>query len=65
VSTPKWPLAHRGLQVLICWLALLGLWEAAYRIIGWHSWVFPAPSHVLDASTRTLFVHIEQGDFHP
>jgi len=62
VSTPRWPLTPRAFRVLLCWLALLGLWEAAYRIIGWHSWVFPAPSHVLDASLSMLGRETHFGD---
>jgi NitT/TauT family transport system permease protein len=34
---------------LLVWLLLLGAWEVAYRAIGWPYWVFPAPSHVLQA----------------
>jgi NitT/TauT family transport system permease protein len=39
---------------------ILSTWEAAYRVIGWKDWVFPAPSHVLDSllnlvSVRTSF----------
>jgi len=37
------------------------MWEAAYRIIGWHSWVFPAPSHVLDALLGLLNIHTNFG----
>jgi NitT/TauT family transport system permease protein len=36
------------------WAALLGAWEAAWRIIGWKPWVFPAPSHVLDSLLALL-----------
>jgi NitT/TauT family transport system permease protein len=28
---------------------VLTIWEGAYRLIGWKFWIFPAPSHVLDA----------------
>jgi NitT/TauT family transport system permease protein len=31
-------------------------WEAAYRVIGWRPWIFPAPSHVLDATLGMLNV---------
>lgn len=26
----------------------MGIWEAAYRVVGWNDFAFPAPSHVLD-----------------
>lgn len=62
MSTPKWPTTLSGLRVLACWLAVLALWEAAYRIIGWHSWIFPAPSHVLDSCLSMLGVETHFGD---
>jgi NitT/TauT family transport system permease protein len=31
------------------WLVLLGVWELSYRMLGWRPWIFPAPSHVLEA----------------
>jgi NitT/TauT family transport system permease protein len=31
------------------WLALVALWEGAYRVFGWRAWIFPAPSHVTEA----------------
>ena len=34
------------------WAALLAAWETAYRIFGWHSYIFPAPSHILDSLLR-------------
>lgn len=39
----------RALSVAAVWLAVFAGWEAAYRIFGWKPYVFPAPSHVLDA----------------
>lgn len=42
------------------WAALLATWEAAYRLVGWRPWVFPAPSHILDAVLGMLNV---QSDF--
>lgn len=36
------------------WLTLLGLWELGYRIFGWRAWMFPAPSHILEALTALL-----------
>jgi NitT/TauT family transport system permease protein len=35
---------------------LLATWEGAYRVVGWKDWVFPAPSHVLDATLGMLNV---------
>jgi len=32
------------------------IWEGAYRVIGWREWIFPAPSHVLDAMLGMLDV---------
>jgi NitT/TauT family transport system permease protein len=52
----------RGLQIALVWIALLGLWEGAYRVIQWRSWVFPAPSHVVDAALAMLNVHTRFGD---
>lgn len=40
-------------------------WEAAYRIVGWRAWIFPAPSHVIDATTAMLGGHTYFGEpFH-
>ncbi len=33
----------------LVWAALIGAWEGAFRVVQWKPWVFPAPSHVLDA----------------
>jgi NitT/TauT family transport system permease protein len=44
-----------GLRLLL-WLALLGAWEAAFRLVGWRPWVFPAPSHVIEALVAMLGV---------
>jgi NitT/TauT family transport system permease protein len=41
---------------------LLATWEAAYRAIGWREWVFPAPSHVLDATLGMLNVRTAFGE---
>jgi NitT/TauT family transport system permease protein len=51
------PIAQR----LLIWLLLMALWEGAYRLVGWKAWLFPAPSHILDAfgamlSGRTRFI---------
>jgi NitT/TauT family transport system permease protein len=41
---------------------LLATWEGAYRFVGWKPWVFPAPSHVLDATLSMLNVRTAFGD---
>ena len=41
---------------------LLATWEAAYRVVGWKPWVFPAPSHVLDSTLSMLNVRTAFGD---
>jgi len=38
------------------------MWEAAYRFIGWRSYVFPAPSHVLDGILSLLNIRTLLGD---
>ena len=40
--------------VAAVWLALLLSWEGAYRVVGWKPYVFPAPSHVVDAAAAML-----------
>lgn len=35
---------------------MLATWEAGYRLIGWKAYVFPAPSHLLDALLDMLNV---------
>jgi FdhD protein len=41
---------------LWAWLAFVLAWEGAWRTIQWRSWVFPAPSHVLDATLSMVGV---------
>lgn len=52
----------RRLQLLIAWLAILGSWEIAYRVVQWPSWQFPAPSHVIDATLGMLGLRMHFGD---
>lgn len=59
---PKWLPSRRTLKVLLAWLIVCAAWEAGYRIIGWKTLVFPAPSHVLDATLDMLGVHTQFGD---
>lgn len=56
MSIRRWLERHSRLHVLGGWLALLLLWEAAYRVIGWQPWIFPAPSHLLDATLNLLSI---------
>ena len=37
-------------------------WEAAYRLIQWRPWIFPAPSHVLDATLNLLNLRTHFGE---
>jgi NitT/TauT family transport system permease protein len=53
---------RRAAQILVAWLAIIGAWEGAYRVVGWKSWHFPAPSHVLDATLNMLGVQTRFGD---
>lgn len=46
----KLPLeTRRTLLRALAWVVILGGWEAAYRVVHWKPWIFPAPSHVADA----------------
>jgi NitT/TauT family transport system permease protein len=63
VSTPTWTqTARRRASLVAVWCALLLAWEAGYRIIGWRSWIFPAPSHVVDAALAMLNIHSGFGE---
>jgi len=33
----------------LVWAGIIGAWEGAFQLIQWKPWVFPAPSHVLEA----------------
>jgi NitT/TauT family transport system permease protein len=39
---------------LALWVTIFGLWEVAYRVIGWKPWIFPAPSHMGEAIVALL-----------
>jgi len=41
---------------------VLATWEAAYRIVEWNDYSFPAPSHVVDAMLDLLNVRTAFGD---
>jgi NitT/TauT family transport system permease protein len=53
---------RRFLQLFLAWVVIIGSWEAAYRIIQWRPYVFPAPSHVLDATLDMLNVRTHFGE---
>jgi NitT/TauT family transport system permease protein len=61
VSTHR-PRNFGSLKRLLIWIALLAAWETAYRLVGWRDYVFPAPSHVLDAGLELLNIHVAFGD---
>jgi NitT/TauT family transport system permease protein len=44
------------------WVLVLATWEGAYRIVGWKSWVFPAPSNIADALLDLLNVQTGFGE---
>jgi NitT/TauT family transport system permease protein len=44
------------------WIVILSTWEAAYRLVGWKAWIFPAPSHILDAAAGMLNIPLALGD---
>ena len=52
---------HGSLQRLLIWIAVLAAWETAYRVVGWRDYVFPAPSHVLDAALDLMNIHVGFG----
>src|SRR5581483_6086497 len=50
---------------VIFWGMVLLTWEAAYRLIGWRAWIFPAPSHIVDSIVSMLGGHSYFGEpFH-
>ena len=53
---------RRAMQLVLAWMVMLGAWEGAYRVIGWKSWHFPAPSHVLDATLDMMGWQTHFGD---
>jgi NitT/TauT family transport system permease protein len=38
----------------LIWMLILLSWEAAFRLVGWRAWIFPAPSHVIDSAASML-----------
>lgn len=63
MSTPSWKraLASR-LPLAGVWILIIAMWELAYRAIGWKPWIFPAPSHVLDATLALLNIRTAFGE---
>lgn len=63
MPTPRWKRAIvRRLPALGVWIAVVALWEAAFRTIGWKPWVFPAPSHILDSLLWLLNIRTGFGE---
>lgn len=58
----KWLEATSRRKVAASWLAILVAWEAAWRIVDWKPWLFPAPSHVVDATLSMLNVRTYFGE---
>jgi NitT/TauT family transport system permease protein len=54
VPISKWETIAGSLRRLLIWILILSTWEAAYRIVGWRSYILPAPSHVVDALAGML-----------
>jgi NitT/TauT family transport system permease protein len=46
----------------LIWVLLLTTWEAAYRIIHWRPYIFPAPSQVLDSMLGMLGIDTGFGE---
>jgi NitT/TauT family transport system permease protein len=66
-----WPRISGSLQRLAIWILVLAIWEGAYRATafdaktnpkGWRPWIFPAPSHIVDALLDLLNIETAFGD---
>jgi NitT/TauT family transport system permease protein len=55
-------MTRAALMRLAAWIVILLAWETAYRTIQWKPWIFPAPSHVLDATLAMVNVRTAFGD---
>jgi NitT/TauT family transport system permease protein len=43
-------LRHRDRLLAVgFWIAVVLAWQAAYALVGWRPWLFPAPSHIVEA----------------
>ncbi|HEV8606010.1 MAG TPA: ABC transporter permease subunit [Tepidisphaeraceae bacterium] len=55
-----------GLMRLGVWILILAAWEGAFRLLRWNNYIFPAPSHVLDATLAMLNIRTGFGEaMHP
>lgn len=55
-------MGHKTLKVLLVWALFILAWEGAWRAAQWRAWIFPAPSHVLDATTAMLNLNTSFGE---
>lgn len=55
-------MGRKALKVLIVWTLVILAWEGAWRAVRWRAWVFPAPSHVVDATAAMLNVRTAFGE---
>jgi NitT/TauT family transport system permease protein len=53
---------RRRLLLTAVWVGAILAWEGAYRAIGWRPWIFPAPSHVVDAMLGLLNIDTYFGE---
>src|SRR6185437_12297262 len=62
VSTQKKQAAIFGsLKRLLIWVIILAIWEAAFRVIGWKDYLFPAPSTIVRSLGGLLIPTAAQG----
>lgn len=63
MSTPRISrTVKRRFLIALVWLATIAAWEAGYRLISWRAWIFPAPSHVIDATLGMLNIRTGFGE---
>ena len=62
MSTVRRLMPIGSLKRLLIWILILASWEAAFRSVQWKSWVFPAPSHVIDAMLGMLNIRTGFGN---
>jgi len=62
VSTPTTRGSGGACGRLAVWILLLAAWEGSWRVAQWRSAVFPAPSHVADATLAMLNVRTAFGE---
>jgi NitT/TauT family transport system permease protein len=61
-STPARPKILGSLKRALIWVLLLTTWEAAYRIVHWRPYIFPAPSQILDSMLDMLGIETGFGE---